>query len=120
MNHWAYHTDDDEHPCKESCSADATKQQHAVLQRTGADCSKSGETAPNAVTNAPGDPSWWQLVPSPENAQPLPRIYQHKQPVGCAPDFEKGELLPPDDDGSYQDPRLPPGVVDISEELRWP
>ena len=27
--------------------------------------------------------------------------------------------MPPGDDGSYQDPRLPPGVIDISEELRW-
>ena len=58
-------------------------------------------------------------MPSPENAQPLPRTAYQKQPIGCAPDIEEGELLPPNDDDSYQDPRVPPGVVDISEELRW-
>ena len=114
MDHWAYHTDDDEYPNKESHSADATKQHHAALAHTSADCSKPDSTAPNAVTNAPGDPSWWQLIPSPENAQPLPRTYQHKQPIGCAPDFEEGEVLPPDDDGSEQDPRLPPRESSIS------
>ena len=119
MDHWAYHTDDDEHPNKESRPANATKRHHTALAQSSADCSKTGTTTPRAVTNAPGDPSWWQFVPSPEKAQPLPSTYQHKQPAGCAPDFEEGELLPPDDDGSYQDPRLPPGVIDISEELRW-
>ena len=119
MNHWAYHTDDDEYPNKESYPGDAAKQHQAALQRTDADCSKPGTTAAKAVTNAPGDPSWWRLVPHPENARPLPRSDPQKQQCGFAPEMEEGELKPADDDDSYQDPRLPPGVIDISEELRW-
>ena len=120
MDHWAaYHTDDDEPLKKESCSGDATKQQEAALKRTSADCSKTDRAGAAAVTNAPGDPSWWRLVPDPGNARPLPRTDPQKQHCGFAPELEEGELKPAEDDDSFQDPRLPPGVIDISEELRW-
>ena len=89
MEHWVYGTDDDELPNTECWTDVASKQQHAALKRKSAECTKTAVTAPNAVTNAPGDPSWWQLIPSPEKAQPLPRTYQHKQPDGCAPDIEE-------------------------------
>ena len=119
MDHWAYRTDDDECPEKESAPASVTKLHHLHLAQFSAESSSGGSTTPCAVTNAPGDPSWWQFTTDPERAQPLPSTFQHKQPPGCAPDFEEGELLPPGDDGADQDPRLPPGVVDIAEELRW-
>ena len=100
---------------KESKPTHATKLQPLDLAQLSAGSSSGGSTTPCAVTNAPGDPSWWQFVPDPQRAQPLPSTYQHKQPPGCAPDFEEGELLPQGDDGEYQDPKLPPGVIDISK-----
>ena len=73
MEHWAYLTDDDEPPKKETSSGAFTFQQPAAKERRSADCSRTDKTDAAAVTNAPGDPSWWQMVPSPENATPLPR-----------------------------------------------
>ena len=119
MEHWAYRTDDDETQEDESTRAYAKKLQTQLLAQTSADSSSGGSTAPCAATNAPGGPSWWELIPDPQRAQPLPRTYQHKQPAGCAPQWEEGEITPVVDDGEYQDPRLPPGVVDIADELRW-
>ena len=119
MDHWAYRTDDDETQEDESTRAYAKKLQTQLLAQTSADSSSGGSTTPCAATNAPGDSSWWELIPDPQRAQPLPRTYQHKQPAGCAPQWEEGEITPAVDDGEYQDPRLPPGVVDIADELRW-
>ena len=119
MEHWAYGTDDDETPEDETTRAYAQKLQSQFLEQQSADSSSGGSTTPCAVTNAPGDHSWWQLVPDPKRAQPLPSTFQHKQPPGCAPGLEEGEIMPQGDEDEYQDPKLPPGVIDISEELRW-
>ena len=119
MEHWAYRTDDDELPEKECTPATESKLHQLQLAQFSADSSSGGSTTPCAVTNAPGDQSWWEFVPDPANAQPLPSRYQHDQPPGCAPGLEEGELLPPGEDEEDQDPRLPPGIVDIAEELRW-
>ena len=81
MEHWAYRTDDEECPDKESKPTHATKLQPLDLAQLSAESSSGGSTTPCAVTNAPGDPSWWQFVPSPEKAQPLPSTFQHKQPL---------------------------------------
>ena len=118
MEHWAYGTDDDETHEDDSTRAYALKLHNQFLAQSSAGSSSGGSTTPCAVTNAPGDPSWWQLIPDPEKAQPLPRTYQHKQPAGCAPGLEEGEIQPQGHDDEYQDPKLPPGVIDISEELR--
>ena len=119
MDHWAYRTDDDESPEKETNPALTTKQHQLDWAQMSADSSSGGSTTPCVATNAPGDRSWWALTPDPQKAQPLPRDYQHKQPAGCAPQWEDGEIVPAEDDGEYQDPRLPPGVVDIADELYW-
>ena len=83
MEHWAYGTDDDETHEDDCTRAYAQKLQNQFLAQSSAGSSSGGSTTPCAVTNAPGDPSWWQLIPDPEKAQPLPRTYQHKQPAGC-------------------------------------
>ena len=80
MEHWAYHTDDDEHPQKETSSGAFTFQQPADKERRSADCSRTDKTVVAAVTNAPGDPAWWQMVPPPEKATPLPRTDTPDQP----------------------------------------
>ena len=119
MDHWAYRTDDDEIPEKESTHAAESKLHQLQQAQMSADDSSGGSTTPCVATNAPGDRSWWALTPDPQKAQPLPRDYQHKQPAGCAPQIEDGEIVPAEDDGEYQDPRLPPGVIDITDELYW-
>ena len=73
MEHWAYHTDDDEHPKKESGRDASQTQQSAAMEHTSADFSKPHQTEAAAITNAPGDPSWANLEPHPENARPPPR-----------------------------------------------
>ena len=117
MEHWSYGTDDDE-THEASTRAYEWKLQKHLQAQSSAGSSSGGSTTPCAVTNAPGDQSWWQLVPDPQKAQPLPRTYQHKQPAGCAPGLEEGEIQTQGHDDEGQDPKLPPGVIDISEELR--
>ena len=89
------------------------------MERRSADSSKPHTTEAAAVTNAPGDPSWAQLEPHPENARPPPRMDPPDLKFTFTP--EKIEWTPEtaDETEDYQDPRLPPGVIDISEELRW-
>ena len=89
------------------------------MERSSADSSKPHTTEAAAVTNAPGDPSWAQLEPHPENARPPPQMDPPDLKFTFTP--EKIEWTPEtaDETEDYQDPRLPPGVIDISEELRW-
>ena len=113
MEHWVYGTDDDEPPNKEcSWCDDASKQHHAELKRTCAESSKPDTSDDAAVTNAPGDPSWARLEPHPENARPPPQMDPPNLQFTFAP--EKVEWTPEtaDEDESYQDPRLPPGVIE--------
>ena len=119
MEHWVYGTDDDEPPNKECWRDDASKQHHAAMKRTSADSRKPDTCDDKALTNAPGDPSWAQLEPHPENARPPPHMEPPKQQSSFAPAAVDWPQEATDDDNSYQDPRLPPGVIDISEELRW-
>ena len=116
MDHWAYHTDDDEPTKKETTSGAFTFQQPDAKERRSADCSRTDTTVAAAVTNAPGDPSWWQMVPPPEKATPLPRTGAPDQPFTFTPESVTWTQEATDDEDTYQDPRLPPGVIDISEE----
>ena len=122
MEHWAYYTDDDEYPKKES-ERDAPQTQHsAAMEHKSADSSKPHIPEAEAVTNAPGDPSWANLEPHPENARPPPRMDPPDMNFTFVPEppFDKLPWTPeqPDETEDYQDPRLPPGVIDITEELR--
>ena len=120
MEHWVYGTDDDEPPNKEcSWCDDASKQHHAELKRTCAESSKPDTSDDAAVTNAPGDPSWARLEPHPENARPPPYMDPPQQHFTFAPAAVEWTPETAEDDYSYQDPSLPPGVIDISAELRW-
>ena len=119
MEHWAYGTDDDEPPKKESDRDASSTQQHAEKKRRSADSSKPNTHDDEAVTNAPGDPSWARLEPHPENARPPPQMDPPNLQFTFAPAAVEWTPKTADEDDSYQDPRLPPGVIDISEELRW-
>ena len=122
MEHWAYYTDDDEYTKKEP-ERDASQTQYSVeMERKSADSRKPHIPEAAAVTNAPDDPSWANLEPHPENARPPPRMDPPAMHFTFAPEppFDKlpGTHEQPDEDEDYQDPRLPPGVIDITEDLR--
>ena len=105
MEHWAYLTDDDEPTKKETTSGAFTFQQTDAMERRSADCSRSDKTDAAAVTNAPGDQSWWQLVPPPERATPLPQSDTPKQPFRFVPAKVETTHGKADEDDAYQDPR---------------
>ena len=91
MEHWAYYTDDDEYPKKET-ARDASQTQHSVeMERKSADSRKPHTPEAAAVTNAPGDPSWANLEPHPENARPPPRMDPPAMPFTFTPEppFDK-------------------------------
>ena len=118
MDHWAYSTDDDEHPKKET-ARDATQTQYTDdLERTSACFWRPHPTVAAAVTNAPDDPSWAKLQPHPENARPPPTMDPPAKKFSFAPAGQSKAAPDLNDDDDYRNPSWPPGVIDISEHLR--
>ena len=72
-----------------------------------------------SVTNAQDDPSWAQLRPHPENASPPPYMDPPRQQQPSAPAANEWHPEFEAEFFTFQDPSLPPGVIDISAELRW-
>ena len=119
MEHWAYLTDDDEPPKKETSSAASTLQHPAANERRNADVPNPAERDERPGTSAQGGQSWPRIEPHPENARPPPYLDPPKQQLPSAPAPWNWTPEMGDEAYRHQDPSLPPGVIDISEELRW-
>ena len=118
MDHWAYFTDDDEQPKKETVR-DATQTQYTEdVERTSACFWKPHPTVAAAITNAPEDPSWANLKPHPENARPPPTMDPPAKPFRFAPPGKAKATEELSDEDDYRNPSWPPGVIDISGSLR--
>ena len=92
---------------------------HAAMERSSAASPPADARTEEAVTNAPNDPSWARLRPHPENARPPPFMDPPMQHNASAPAAIEWTPETGEDDYSYQDPSLTPGVINISAELRW-
>ena len=71
MEHWAYRTDDDEPPEKETSCDAFTFQQPAAMERRNADVPRQDTRDERGETSAQDDQSWARIEPHPENARPI-------------------------------------------------